>query len=225
MPNSQILVVIVVAIVMGWFAFGILFNLRRGNALLRWMQAGLPLIGERTTFRWLGSSVAELVIQKALNPIRRQEVVVVLSPRDVPWLWLIALLRGRRDTLILRAHLSSSPRPDLELADPHSWTGRQALKEAAERGWEKRDLTTGRFQGMQLMAPRGTLNLAEKTVEDLSAHLDAISGSYSRLSLRRSTPNLVLHIPFPDRRHPDAAIFFREYVSLARQVSGQKENS
>jgi hypothetical protein len=224
MPNSQILVVIVVAIVMGWFAFGILFNLRRGNALLRWMQAGLPLIGERTTFRWLGSSVAELVIQKALNPIRRQEVVVVLSPRDVPWLWLIALLRGRRDTLILRAHLSSSPRPDLELADPHSWTGRQALKEASERGWEKRDLTDGRFQGMQLMAPKGTLNLAEKTVEDLSPHLDVISGSYSRLSLRRSTPNLVLHIPFPDHRHPDSKDFFREYQSLARQVSGQKEN-
>jgi hypothetical protein len=55
--NPQYLLVVAVAIVMGWFAFGVIYNLRRGDKLLKWMQTGLPRIGTRTTFRWLGTSV------------------------------------------------------------------------------------------------------------------------------------------------------------------------
>ena len=219
MANSQILIVIVVALVMGWFAFGILFNLRRGNALLRWMQLGLPSIGERTTFRWLGSSAVEMIIQKAHPPFRRLETVIVLAPRDVPWLWLIALLRGRHDTLILRAHLSVSPRPDLELADPRSWTGRMALEEVSRRGWESLDLAEIPYQGLRLMAPKGLLDLAHQTVIRLKLPASALAPQYIRLSLRREAPHLELHIPFPDRRQPDAARFFASYQELARQVA------
>jgi hypothetical protein len=219
MTNSQEIVVIVVALVMGWFAFGILYNLRRGNALLRWIQVGLPRIGERTTFRWLGTSAVEMVIQKARPPFRRQEIVIVLTPRDVPWLWLIAMLRGRRDTLILRAHLVSSPRSDLELADPKTWTGRMALEEASERGWESKNLDQGPFQGMRLMAPKGLLHLAEQSLAHIGAQAISLSPRYSRISLHRSTPNLELHIPFPDRNRPDAARFFEDYQQFARRIS------
>src|SRR3990172_1110431 len=102
MDSFQPLLVIAVTLVMGWFAGGVIFNIRRGNAVLKWMQAGLPALGEKTTLRWLGTSAVELGIAKAKPPFRRFELVVILEPRDVPWLWIWSMARGRRDLLILR---------------------------------------------------------------------------------------------------------------------------
>jgi hypothetical protein len=81
--NPQYILVAAVILFMGWFAIGVVYNLRRGEALLKWMQGGLPSIGQKTTFRWLGTSVAELVIAHAKKPFRRLETLLVLKPRDV----------------------------------------------------------------------------------------------------------------------------------------------
>lgn len=50
---------------------------------MRWLQDGLPLVGEKTTLRWLGSSVVELKIQQAKAPFRSAEILFVLEPRDL----------------------------------------------------------------------------------------------------------------------------------------------
>src|SRR5436190_18561166 len=49
-----------VLLVMLWFALGTQRNIRKGNAVLAWLQGGLPILGRRTTVRWLGSSAVEL---------------------------------------------------------------------------------------------------------------------------------------------------------------------
>ena len=56
--------------VMLWFALGTQRNIRIGNDLLRWLQRGLPLLGRRTTLRWLGSSAVELRIVEPAEPFR-----------------------------------------------------------------------------------------------------------------------------------------------------------
>ena len=108
-PELAIFVVVVIAIV-GWFALGTHLNVRKGHRFLEWLQSGLPLVGEKTTLRWLGSSVVHLQIENAREPFRRVEVLVVLEPRDVPPLWLLSRLRGRRDLLIVRTELRSVPK-------------------------------------------------------------------------------------------------------------------
>lgn len=95
--NAQTIVIVAVTIFMGWFAIGMIYNLRRGDRILKWMQDGLPLIGQRTTFRWLGTSVAEMGIAKARRPFQRMDVLLVLKPRDVFWMTIIALFQGRDD--------------------------------------------------------------------------------------------------------------------------------
>src|SRR2546428_2041767 len=72
--------------VMLWFALGTQRNIRKGNDLLHWLQAGLPILGRRTTMRWLGSSAVELGIVEPESPFRDATVVVVLEPRDVSFL-------------------------------------------------------------------------------------------------------------------------------------------
>src|SRR5215211_2091124 len=105
---------IALLIVMLWFAFGTQRNIKRGNAVLRWLQTGLPTLGRRTTLRWLGSSAAELKLRQARDPFRQAEIVVVLEPRDVSVLWAWGRAHNRRDFLILRGELVRPPAFELE---------------------------------------------------------------------------------------------------------------
>ncbi len=214
--NPQYILAVAVVIMMGWFAIGVVYNLRRGDALLNWMQNGLPKIGQRTTFRWLGTSVAELVIAKAKKPFRRLETVLVLKPRDIFWMTILAQLQGREDIVIFRAQLSTSPLVDLELVDEKTWSGRGALKQVVERKWDSKA-----YQGMQLLAPNGTLDLATTVLDKLSDPMQRFSARYARLSLRRnaSQSNLELHVPFPNYQTEDADQYFETLRALAHAVS------
>ena len=212
--SSQTIVVIVVVIFMGWFAIGMVYNLRRGDALLKWMQNGLPDIGQKTTFRWLGTSVAELVIAHAKKPFRRLETLLFFKPRDVFWMTIAAHFQGREDIIIFRGHLNTAPATDLELLDPKTWSGRDTQKRIRQRKWES---TT--YQGLQLMAPAGLLDLAIKTLDRLALPMQKFSARYSRFSLHRNAPNFELHVPLPDHRTLDAKHYFAALRELAQAVN------
>ena len=213
--NAQYFLVVALVIIMGWFAFGVVYNLRRGDALLKWMQNGLPRIGQRTTFRWLGTSVAELIIAHAKKPFRRLETVLVLKPRDVFWMTIIAYFQGRDDIVIFRAQLSTAPLVDLELVDPKTWSGRNALNQLTERKWESRA-----YQDMELLAPKGLLDLATTVLDKLAVSMQKLTPRYARFSLRRdaSRPNLELHMPFPAYHTSDASHYFDALRDLAHNI-------
>jgi len=128
--------VLVVLVIVGWFALGTHTNVRKGHRFLEWLQEGLPLLGEKTTLRWLGSSVVQLKIEKAHDPFRRAEVLVVLEPRDVPPLWLLSRLRGRRDLLIVRTELRTVPRQQVEILRPAAWSTRAIDREVNQLRWQ-----------------------------------------------------------------------------------------
>lgn len=212
--DPQYILVVAVVILMGWFAIGVVYNLRRGDALLKWMQNGLPAIGQKTTFRWLGTSVAELVIAHAKKPFRRLETLLVLKPRDIFWMTILASIQGRTDIVIFRAQLATAPVTDLELIDPKTWSGRTALKTLDGRKWESKP-----YKDMQLMAPQGLLDLATSTVDRLAIPMEGLSARYARFSLRREAPNLEVHVPFPQYQMADAGRYFESLRGLARAVS------
>ncbi len=212
--SPQYILVIAVVIIMSWFAFGVIYNLRRGDAVLKWMQGGLPDIGQKTTFRWLGTSVAELVIAHAKKPFRRLETLLVLKPRDVFWMTIAAALQGREDIVIFRGQLTTAPLTDLELLDPKSWSGRATANQLAARKWESKT-----YQGLQLMAPMGLLDLATTTLDRLALPMQKLSARYARFSLRKDMPNFEVHIPFPAYRTTDAVQYFAALRELARAVS------
>src|SRR3989441_11552050 len=138
-PVTSSIALAVVLLAVAWFALGLQWNLRKGNTLLRWLQGGLPLLGRRTTMRWLGSSVVELKIAQPTDPFLDAEVLVVLEPRDVGLLWGWGRLHGRRDFLILRARLVQPPRFEVEAGDRRGWTGRDALQRLALAEWQRAD--------------------------------------------------------------------------------------
>ena len=176
MSLNLVLFVAVVILVVGWFAAGTHYNVRKGDATLRWLQAGLPLIGEKTTLRWLGSSIVELKIQHARPPFRDAEVLVVLEPRDVAPVWALSRLRGRRDLFIFRATLNRRPRVEIEARDPGAWT---LAARASHDGWSP------------VNAPAPLVAFA--TQPAAAQFLDAISAAGPlpvRVSIQASQPNL-----------------------------------
>ncbi len=211
--NPQYFLILAVIIVMGWFAFGVIYNLRRGEAVLKWMRVGMPRIGERTTFRWLGTSVAELVIARAKPPFRRLETLLVLKPRDVFWLTILAAFQGREDVIIFRGQLGSPPLLDLELADPKKWSGKTALEQVTQRGWEAKP-----YKDMLLMAPKGLLELASTTLDKLAEPMQQLSQQYVRFGLRKETTSMEIHVPFPEVRNIEAGTYFEALRALGRAI-------
>jgi len=211
--SPQYFLVLAVIVVMGWFAFGVIYNLRRGEAVLKWMRDGMPRIGEKTTLRWLGTSVAELVIARAKSPFRKLDTLLVLKPRDVFWMTILSAIQGRDDVIIFRAQLGTPPLLDLELADPKTWSGRTALSQVAERGWEARP-----YKGLQLMAPKGLIDLASSTLDQLSGPMQMLASKFVRFGLRKDGNHMEIHLPFPDYRSTEASVYFEALRGLGKAV-------
>ena len=197
--------------IVAWFAAGTIWNVRKGRELMRWMQgggsdAGLRVIGDRTTVRWLGSTAVELVIDQGKAEFARAAIVIFLEPRDLPW-WPISRSRGRRDTLILRGTLRRAPGFELEIVDPASWSGRDALPRIP-REWQVRDGNPRIHHGSAAALERA---------EALLVLAERAGMKVARLSVRRAEPHFQLHVGLPDRRQ-SARGFFEAVQALAERA-------
>jgi len=202
-------VVVVIAIV-GWFALGTHVNVRKGHRVLEWLQGGLPLLGEKTTLRWLGSSVVHLQIEKAREPFRRAEVLVVLEPRDVPPLWLLSRLRGRRDLLIVRTELRSVPKLQVEILDRQAWSTRAVDREVRQLQWQ---LVPSDGQPFQVYTLPPLSNFAELLAEAGGGGLALV-----RVGVRRSDNSLEVQYLLPPQLACTARSVFEAVQRVAHRV-------
>jgi hypothetical protein len=205
MSLNLVLFVFVVIFIVGWFAVGTHYNVRKGEDALRWLQQGLPLVGQKTTMRWLGSSVVELKIQQAKAPFRDAEVLVVLEPRDVALLWWIARLRGRRDLLVFRGALQRAPRLEFVAADHNAWVlGGNDPRMKAEQ-WDS-----------QSVPPLTIHSPANFSVAAALANLAATDRCpVVRLSVRRTAPNLEVQWRLADVRRQSS----RDMIETVRRLA------
>lgn len=195
------------------FALGTQRNIRKGNLLLKWLQGGLPLLGARTTLRWLGSTAAVLQIREAKDPFREAEIVVVLKPRDVTFLWAWARTRGREDFLILRGRLRGAPRFELEAGDLRGWTGMDRLRRLELEAWKEGDWGDPNVK----VAHSGDADPA--AAHRAWQELGAATGGVWRLSVRRDNPHLEVHVLPPDTGTVPADRLVEAFRNLARATA------
>jgi hypothetical protein len=177
------------------------------------MQGGLPLFGERATVRWLGSTAIELVIREAKAPFAAVALVLFFEARDLPWMWALGRLRGRRDTLIVRGELRDAPTIDFEALDTASWSGREARRRVPANWMQHRegghDAMTLRLADAAALSRASTLaNLAQRGTSKVF-----------RLSVRKVAPNFQLHVALPDMRQ-SAREFFEALEAIAQRAAG-----
>ncbi|MFI5176775.1 MAG: hypothetical protein ACHQKY_18090 [Terriglobia bacterium] len=189
MSNTVGLSVFILAVILflGWFAVGTQLNIRKGERILRWLQDGLRLAGEKTTLRWLGSSAVELKVQKPKAPFHQVEIFIVLEPRDVPFIRWFFRARGRRDLFIVRIESSDTPKFELEVIDESAWSTRDAHAEVRRKHWAWSQVETG--PGSALTAYAQGVGAAEAAPRLLG--LATLPGcSMVRLAVHSGTPHL-----------------------------------
>jgi hypothetical protein len=206
---TEMIGIIAVAVV-AWFAAGTIWNIRKGRELMRWMQDGLPVLGERTTVRWLGSSVVEMAIREGNAPFANATLVIFLEPRDMPWMWPLARIRGRRDMLIVRGVLRRTPTEEFEALDPASWSARE-VRGRLPPGWPERQA------GGRMVVHHATDAAAASSAVLLKEAQEA-GLIVKRLSVRRTEPNFQLHVAIPDRERQRARDFFKGIHALAERA-------
>ncbi len=212
MPESWGLPLFVLAVLvfLGWFVVGTQWNIRKGDSVLRWLRQGLPLVGERTTMRWMGTSAMELKIAKASNPFRTAETVILFEPRDVPFLWALTRLRGRRDTLIFRSQLRTAPSFEMEAFDPKGWTSGGIERRARTKSLRQSNVAVSQPYSV-FLSDQGDPAVAKKLI-DSASHT---GGQLLRLSVHREVPNLEVHWVLPDAQTCSA----RDLYLKMRQMS------
>ncbi len=207
-PGLSIFVALVVVFV-GWFALGTHINVRKGHRFLEWMQTGLPLIGEKTTLRWLGSSVVHLKIENAREPFRRAEVLCVLEPRDVPPVWLFSRLEGRRDLLIIRTELREPPKWQVEVLDRKAWS--LVAREVKQLNWHLQAASDD--QPFQIYSPQQAYDASR-----LIAEASACGLSLVRLGVHRANNALEVQWRLPARPASASPAVLQCIQRLAAQI-------
>lgn len=200
--------VFVAIIFLGGFALGTQWNIRKGDRALKWFREGLPLIGEKTTMRWMGSSVLELKIQKAKDPFRNAETLVVFEPRDVLLLWAYTRARGRRDVLIFRAQLRIAPPFEIEAFDPRAWRTHDIERDVSRKDWTRLELPASSLHAYH------SGNAAETIAKPLIDLAGRAGGKIVRLSIHRSVPNLEVQWLLPDLKSNSS----RDWFANLRQI-------
>lgn len=130
---EQILVVIGLLLA-AWYLFASIYNRRRGHRAYRWLTKGLPVLGEGYEGKWLGSAAsgAHLTVARAVQPFRRVEVIYLLESRELLPLWLVDLIRNKRDQLIFKAVLRTKHQAEVEIAPASSRLARRIGNRADE---------------------------------------------------------------------------------------------
>ncbi|MBI3325463.1 MAG: hypothetical protein HYZ81_02005, partial [Nitrospinae bacterium] len=120
------LVIGLAVFMLAWYFVGQQAMRRRGLTVLRWVRAGVDILGEGPQLRWLGGSAFQLTLERPAPPFKAMAVTVVLEPREIFFMWLVNRFRKRRDMLVVRADFATRPRALFELFREAGRSGKEA---------------------------------------------------------------------------------------------------
>lgn len=168
------------------YLVGILLNRQRSKAIGGWIQAGLGKLGGRVAWRWIRSmnSGAEVTVAEARHPYRQLQISYFLLTREFAPLWLVELLRGKRDLLALRGDLRTAPGQELTIVPLRGRLRRQMDKAAGATPWRWTELPHGLGLATRAAPDAALLRRTEVFLREYGAGVE-------RLTLRRQAPHLI----------------------------------
>ena len=199
-------VVIGLSIFLGlWYVVGSSTNRKRGLETFRWLRDGLETAGKVTEARWIGSSGsgARLTVGKANRPFQRIEVVFLLDSRELLPLWLVNLLRGKQDEMILKANLRSLPTSEIEVGHSDS----KEIKSLISNKQPSTFQTASAAAGFEILY-KG--KAGDEQIARLQSFIQQYPVSIKRISLKKQMPHLVLRADLPPLREKNLEEFFKD---------------
>ncbi len=113
--SPQTIIVVLSVFLVGWYVAGHAWNLRRGRRFRGWLDDGLDVFGGQVEAGWIGTAAsgARFNVRRARAPFKKLEITLLLANREIPLLWVVDHLRGKRDRCIIRGTLRSPHRGEV----------------------------------------------------------------------------------------------------------------
>jgi len=191
-----------------WYVVGWQMNRKRGRHLLEWVLQGLRPFGGQITVSRLGTSGFQVNVRKPQLPFKRIETTILLEPREILLLWILNLLRGRADSLVLKGTLRASPRGEVEVVKKKGRLARRVLKGLDEKAWTRQETAGGLLIACRGKQGRQQADAISHLVEDLSPRL-------LRLSLSKKAPHLLVNLSLAGLDEQSALLLFSSLQDLA----------
>lgn len=207
---ALLLVLVLGALLIGWFVVGNEVMRRRGRSLAVWCKRALDPLGGRQAIQWITTQSFRLEVDGLRAPFTAGSLTGLVESLDVPIIWLANRANGRRDMVLLQLSLRQQPIWGLELYRPKSVLAGDARKYALEEGW-----TETVFDGLRLAAVGPGM---EKVVRELTAELGDEATNLVRLAIRRRGLHLTLAMNIPDRSRLTPERFTEIVQRLARAL-------
>jgi hypothetical protein len=171
-----------------WYLGWNMFNRRRGIATYYWLRRFLSRIGEISQAGWLGasSSGARLGVEHGKKPFRKVEATYWLESRELFPLWIIHLLQGRKEVAMIRASLQPAPKHPFEVG------------KSGDRGFNRlmlqRGFTVGNEPFVERYQAAWPTGMTPPDTTTLKVFLNANQGIIRRISIRKDSPHLEIHV-------------------------------
>ena len=109
-----------VAVDLAWFLLFSRYNRRKGNLVLRWVEAACATRGRVLDTKWLSKSCLQAHVSFAAHWFENARVTIKLLPRPILIQWMVCLWQRQRETVTFEADLDDSPTFHLEISR-HRW--------------------------------------------------------------------------------------------------------
>lgn len=175
------------ALVAAWYLFFVRYNRARAVEVLRRIETLLRGHGHVTGIRWMAPSRFQVPIRLHTTVFRRATMVVEITPREVPFRWLMDWLRKRPETLTFEADLDCAPGFNLVVRN-HRWWGRTSKKLSSDPKHWTFDQTTP----LLLTSRQGRGGNASAMLNTLFRCRER---EFLKLLFRRSSPHFTATLP------------------------------
>lgn len=191
-----------------WYVIGMWYNRRQSIRVLNWLREGVVPLGGETQAAWIGTAAsgARIVVSRAYPPFRQLEITYLLESRELFPLWLVNLLRGKRDEVTIKALLRSPRQGVVEVVAPGSRIER-SLRQDSRAAWH-----WGQGPYGLRVACRGSQGKALSAA--ITSFLQKHKLSLYRFSCRKESPHLLIHARLAGLVDQSPATSFFEDLAL-----------
>jgi hypothetical protein len=116
----------------GWYGAGSLFNRYKSKKMLKTVAQHLKKYRGSKEVTPLGSSGFIIDMDKPTDKIKKLSLGIVLSKRELPINWIVDYIRGKRDTLTIKAVFNKKPGYDADIYRLDNYYGKILHKKVAK---------------------------------------------------------------------------------------------
>jgi hypothetical protein len=178
---------VIILVTLGAFMVGTWLNRQRGKSFGKWIDEGLQSQGGRplwTVVRSI-SSGAQATLRNPNAPFSSLEVGYFLLTREIPPLFGLELLRGKRDLLSIKADLRKSPAIEFDVVPMNGPLARELDRSAGDQPYTWVELSDGMGLATKAVNP-------QQVAARVRPFVERYGKSLQRLSVRQRQPNVIL---------------------------------